>query len=152
MTDQRTGTAGVLHLTERIAAPPDTVFDFLIEPEMMLRWMGTEADLKPEPGGTFWLKVTGTNVASGTYVEVDRPNRVIFTWGWDHSSDVPPGSSTVTITLTADGDDTVVDLFHAGLPGGPEDEHSKGWTFFLGRLVIVAAGGELDPSEQGVPQ
>ena len=147
MTDQRTNTADVLHLTERIAAPRDTIFDFLVKPEMMLRWMGTEVELEPEPGGRFWLDTNGTNIASGSYVEVDRPNRVVFTWGWEGSADVPPGSSTVTITLTADGDDTVLDLFHAGLPGGPEDKHSEGWTYFLGRLTIVAAGGRLDEEQ-----
>jgi uncharacterized protein YndB with AHSA1/START domain len=147
MTDQQTETAEALHLTERIAAPRETVFEFLVDPEMMLRWMGTEVELEPEPGGKFWLKPTGTDIASGTYVEVDPPNRVVFTWGWEGSSEVPPGSSTVTITLTTDGDDTVVDLVHAGLPGGSDDEHSKGWTYFVGRLVIVAAGGEVDPPD-----
>ncbi len=147
MTDQQTDAAEALHLTERIAAPRETVFDFLVEPEMMLRWMGTEVDLEPEPGGKFWLNATGTDIASGTYVKVDRPNCVVFTWGWEGSSEVPPGSSTVSIMLTTDGDDTIVDLFHAGLPGGSNDEHSKGWTYFLGRLVIVSTGGEIDASD-----
>ena len=147
MTDQQIDAAEELHLTERIAAPRETVFGFLVDPELMLRWMGTEVDLEPEPGGKFWLNATGTDIASGSYVEIDPPNRVVFTWGWEGSAAVPPGSSTVTITLTPDGEDTVIDLFHTGLPGGANDEHSKGWTYFLGRLVIVSAGGELDPSD-----
>lgn len=147
MTDQQTDTSETLHLTERIAAPRETVFEFLVNPELMLRWMGTEVELEPEPGGTFWVNATGTDIASGRYVEVDRPNRVVFTWGWQDSTDVPPGSSTVTITLTSDGDDTVLDLFHAGLPGGADDQHSKGWTFFLGRLLVVSIGGEIDPAD-----
>ena len=123
MTDQHTDATETLHLTERIAAPRETIFEFLIEPELLLRWMGTEAELEPESGGTFWLNVTGVDIASGTYVDVDPPNRVVFTWGWEGSTEVPPGSSTVTITLTADGDETVVDLeeFPEPLPDAVSD-------------------------------
>ncbi len=147
MPDQQTDRGEALHLTERIAAPRETVFDFLVDPELMVRWIGTEAELQPEPGGTFWVNVSGTDIASGTYKTIDRPNRVVFTWGWQGSTEVPPGTSTVTITLTADGDDTVLDLFHAGLPGGLDDEHAHGWTHFLERLVVVSTGGQVDPTD-----
>ena len=35
-----------------IPAPPAAVFAFLTDPEKILRWMGTEAQLDPQPGGT----------------------------------------------------------------------------------------------------
>lgn len=58
---------------------------------------------------------------------------------------MPPGSTEVTFTLTADGDETVVELVHAGLPLGPEDEHKGGWTYFLDRMCR-AVGGETLPA------
>lgn len=131
-----------LVLTERIRATPDQIFDFLVEPDKLLRWMGTDAKIDPTPGGAFWLNVTGEHIASGTYVTVDRPKTVAFTWGWEGQTEVPPGSTTVTITLTSDGDETVVELRHDGLPLGPEDEHKGGWTYFLGRLVTAGEGGD----------
>lgn len=140
-----TTTTEPLVLTERIRATPDQVFDFLVVPDKMLRWMGVEADIDPQPGGKFWLNVTGDHIASGSYVSVDRPRSVAFTWGWEGQTEVPPGSTTVTITLTPEGDETVVELRHDGLPLGPEDDHASGWTYFLGRLVTAGEGGDPGP-------
>lgn len=140
MTEPHTTTPDALVHAERVAAPPEAVFDFLVEPDKVLRWMGAAIDIEPEPGGRFWLNVNGNDIASGAYVEVDPPRRVAFTWGWEGSTHVPPGSSTVTITLTPDGDDTLVELRHEGLPGGAGDEHAKGWSHFLPRLVAAAEG------------
>jgi uncharacterized protein YndB with AHSA1/START domain len=133
----------------RVAARPEAVFDYLVEPDKIIRWMGVATDLDPRPGGRFWLDVTGTDIASGTYLEVDPPKRIVFTWGWEGSVEVPPGSTTVTVTLTADGDETVVEVRHAGLPGGAADGHEDGWTYFLSRLAAVSEGG--DPGPQAPP-
>lgn len=145
MSESNTETEAALVLTQRVAAPPDAVFDFLVEPEKVLRWMGTAVDIEPQPGGRFWLNVNGTDIASGTYLEVERPNRVVFTWGWEGSTDVGPGSTTVSFTLTADGDATVVELRHDGLPGGFGDTHADGWGHFLPRLALAAVGEDPGP-------
>lgn len=144
MTDAGTGanadSATTIVLSQRVGASPDTVFDFLTDPEKMLRWMGTEVKIDPTPGGTFWLNATGTDIAVGHYVEVRRPKKVVFTWGWEGSAEVPPASSTVTITLTPDGDATIVELQHDGLPTGQDTEHTRGWTYYLARLGAVSEG------------
>ena len=44
------------------------------------------------------------------------PLRVVMTWGWDGSDEVPPGSSTVRIELDATDAGTRVRLTHTGLP------------------------------------
>ena len=139
MTDTQTDA---ITLEQRIAATPEAVFEFLVDPEKLLRWMGTEADIDPRPGGRFWLNIKagdGENAAQGEYLEVDPPNRVRFSWGWVGSDDVPPGSSIVTFDLRADGPETVVTLTHTGLPGGMDDQHLEGWSHFLPQLVTVAA-------------
>ncbi|MGH1492337.1 MAG: SRPBCC family protein [Acidimicrobiales bacterium] len=140
-----TEAGSVVVLTQRIAAPPEAVFEFLVDPEKVLRWMGRSVDIDPRPGGQFRLAATVNDTAVGTYVEVDRPNRVVFTWGWEGSAEVPPGSSTVTFTLSADEDDTVVELRHEGLPEGTGDSHSEGWGYFLPRLGMVAVGEDPGP-------
>ena len=129
---------GALVIVQRIAAPPEAVFPFLVEPEKMLRWMGTEAELEPLPGGRFWLNVNDNDTAIGTYTEVDPPRLVAFTWGWEGSTDVPPGSTTVTMTLAADGDGTLVELRHTGLPAGANASHNDGWGHFLPLLADAA--------------
>ncbi len=140
-SDTDAGSAALV-LTERIRATPDQVFDYLVDRDKLLRWMGTDATIDPQPGGVFHVDVNGRDVASGSYVEVERPSKVVFTWGWEGSDDVPPGSSTVAIALRADGADTIVELTHAGLPGGDSDPHRMGWTHYLARLVIAGAGGD----------
>ena len=125
----------------RIDAPPEEIFKFFVDPEQMIRWKGVEATLDPRPGGIYRVNVTGTEVARGEYVEVSPNERVVFTWGWEgEGNPVPPGSSTVEITLVPDGAATIVRLRHHGLPGGPEDRHAEGWEHYLARLAVAAGG------------
>lgn len=133
--DTAAGSDPIVVVTQRIAAPPEAVFPFLVKPELMLRWLGTDARLDPTPGGEFWLVVDDTDTASGQFTEIDPPRRVAFTWGWEGSDDVPPGSTTVTIDLTTDGDDTIVELRHEGLTGELAARHDEGWNRFLPLLA-----------------
>jgi uncharacterized protein YndB with AHSA1/START domain len=135
-----------LEVTARVDAPPETVFSYFTDPEKYRRWMGREAELDPRPGGLYRVKVSDLGAVSGRYVEVDPPRRVIFTWGWEGNDEVPPGSSTVEVTLEADGDATIVRLRHTGLPGDESRAlHGQGWTHYLSRLSVAGAGGEAGP-------
>lgn len=85
-------------------------------------------------------------VASGTYLEVTPPERVVFTWGWEGDDEVPPGSTTVRIDLAADGDATTLSLEHSGLPSDRAAVmHEEGWRFFGARLATAAVGGDPGP-------
>jgi uncharacterized protein YndB with AHSA1/START domain len=130
----------------RVEAPPNVVFQFFVDPDQMVRWKGVAATLDPRPGGVYRVNVTGTHVARGEYVEVVPNERVVFTWGWeDEDNPVPPGASTVEVTLVPDGSATIVRLRHLGLPGGPEDRHADGWEHYMARLVVAGAGGDAGP-------
>ncbi len=131
----------------RIEAPRETVFPFLTEPEMMVRWGGMEADLDPTPGGVYRVQMTPEALAVGEFIEVTPHSRVVFTWGWDGApaDGVPPGSSRVEIDLKADGDATILTLTHTGLPEAAVGDHSGGWDYFLGRLVVATEGGDAGP-------
>lgn len=82
--------------------------------------------------------MNGKDIAVGNYLEVVPPRRMVFTWGWQDSAHVPPGSSTVTITLSPTETGTLLELAHAGLPGGQGDEHRVGWAHFLPLLAAAA--------------
>jgi uncharacterized protein YndB with AHSA1/START domain len=129
----------------RIEARPETVFRFLTEPELLMRWKGVEASCTPELGGVFRVNVTGTAVVVGEFVEVDPPRRVVFTWGWEGDPAVPPGSTTVEVVLRADGESTLVTLTHRDLPPGAEGAHVEGWEHYLPRLAVAAGGGDPGP-------
>ena len=61
-----------------IAAPPETVFDYLTTNEGMTAWMGQYADLNPTPGGQFAVDIAGHPVR-GEYLVVEPYRRVVFT-------------------------------------------------------------------------
>ncbi len=129
----------------RIDAAPEAIFPFLTDPQKIVRWKGVDATLEASPGGVYRVNVTGVKHAVGEYLEVDAPNRVVFTWGWEGDEQLPPGSSTVTIELISDGDGTIVRLTHSGLPEGADAAQLQGWEHFLPRLAIVAGGGDPGP-------
>jgi uncharacterized protein YndB with AHSA1/START domain len=78
-----------------IAASPDTVFRFFVDPVSMARWIGQQHTLDPRPGGIFRVEVSSGAVASGAYTEITPYRRVAFTWGWEGRDDLPPGGSLV---------------------------------------------------------
>jgi uncharacterized protein YndB with AHSA1/START domain len=130
----------------RIDAAPETVFAFFTDPKLLLRWKGLEATLEPEPGGLYRVVVNDRNTVRGRFVEVDPPTRVVFTWGMEgKDAMVAPGSSTVEVTLSADGDGTLVRLVHRGLARAARADHERGWEHFLARLRVAATGGDPGP-------
>jgi uncharacterized protein YndB with AHSA1/START domain len=136
----------VYERTLAIDASPETVWEFLVDPEKLMRWKGINADLDAQPGGTFRCEVIPGHIARGEYVEIDKPNRLVFTWGWDGSGDVPPGSSTIVIELASDGDGTSLRFVHKDLPNAEAiASHAHGWDHYLPRLETAAGGG--DPGE-----
>ena len=129
-----------------IAAPPETVFAFLTEPELYVRWKGRLAQLDPHPGGVFRVEFAGgKDIVAGRFVEVIPPRRVVFTWGWEGSDFVPPGASTVEIELEPAAGGTRLTLLHRGLPEQAMSSHAEGWDHFMPRLADVAEGREPQP-------
>lgn len=121
-----------------VAAEPDQVFDYFTRPEAIVRWMGDYAVLDPQPGGEFTLDINGVPVR-GEYLEVERPRRLVISWGHAGSDLLPPGSSTVEITLTAEHDGTTVRVLHHNLPDVEAQKHAVGWRYFLQRLVEASS-------------
>ena len=128
-----------------IDATPETVWEFLVDPEKATQWMGTSASFDVRPGGKYRVDVIPGNVARGEFVEIDPPRRLVFTWGWEpgSKSQVDPGASTVEFTLVPDGEGTLLRFAHRGLPSEESAaSHLHGWTHYLDRLAAVAGGSD----------
>jgi uncharacterized protein YndB with AHSA1/START domain len=131
----------VVTRTIHIAASPETVFAFFIDPLKMRQWKAINATLSPYPGGQFQIALNEQDTIRGEYVEVVPYRRVVFTWGWDApDSLVPPGSSTVEIDLVPDNNGTLLRLCHRGLPTQARSVHEEGWDYYLPRLALAAGG------------
>ena len=127
-----------------IAASPETVWEFLVDPDKAIRWMGQTASFDARPGGEYVCVVIPGHTARGEFVEVDPPRRLVFTWGWEgEGNPVPPGSSTIEFELTPDGDGTLLRFSHYNLPSAETvASHAHGWDHYLGRLGTAAGGGD----------
>jgi uncharacterized protein YndB with AHSA1/START domain len=135
----------------QIAAAPETVWEFLVDPAKVTRWKGRPATaFDPQPGGRYRIEIVPGHVASGEFVELDRPRRMVYTWGWEPGADgpnpVPPGSSTVEIELVPEAGGTKLRFTHRDLPNSETVEsHAVGWDHYLPRLAAAAAGGDPGP-------
>jgi uncharacterized protein YndB with AHSA1/START domain len=112
-----------------IDAPPEDVFDCFCDANALVAWMGDWASIEARPRGTFAVDIDDMEVR-GEFKVVDRPSRLVFTWGFA-GSDVPPGASEVEVTLVADQGGTELSLVHRHLPPSERARHQFGWNQFL---------------------
>jgi uncharacterized protein YndB with AHSA1/START domain len=122
-----------------IDAPPETVYEYFTRPDLLIRWMGESALIEARPGGSFAVDITGQKVR-GEYLELDPPHRLVISWGYVGSDEVPPGSSTVEVRFIASGGGTLVELEQRDLPAARRAEHVVGWRHYLARLALEDPG------------
>jgi uncharacterized protein YndB with AHSA1/START domain len=139
-----------------VRAPIERVFAMFVDPVRFVGWMADDATLDPRPGGAVRWKHPNGDVVSGRFVEVVPPNRLVFTYGWERAEvEIPPGSTTVEIRLTAQQDgSTHVRLVHRGLGDLAAQAHAGGWAHYLDRMRRSAEGEDVGPdpwAEQRVP-
>jgi len=141
---------GTFAYSIELPAPPETVFDYFTDPELLLTWIGDHAVLDPKPGGEFTLDIEGIPVR-GQYLEVVAPSRILLSWGHAGSLTLPPGSTEVEfkLTPTAAGG-TLVEVEHRNLPTEHLASHRIGWPMFTGRLQQTIGRSNLVARERPV--
>jgi uncharacterized protein YndB with AHSA1/START domain len=133
-----------------IEASPAAVWRLLTDPACSTSWWGRTLSFDPRPGGGYRIEVVPGHVASGTFVELLAPHRLVYTWGWEPDGDgpnrVPAGSTTVEIELAPSGSGTRLRFAHRGLPDDDAaTSHARGWDHYLPRLAEAAAHGDAGP-------
>lgn len=93
-----------------------------------------------EPGGLFRVVMESGPVMRGSFIELDPPNRLAFTFGWEQNAGqaLAPGSTRVEVTITPDGGETVVQLRHFEMPTTHAADHEKGWHHLVGERLPAA--------------
>lgn len=129
-------------------ASAETVFEAWLDTEMISQWMFgpglrdeeiIRLETNPEVGGTFSFVVRRGDEElkhKGTYREVDRPNRLVFTWGVNEEAG---NESVVTIDITATEDGCRLTLVHEMASKWEEyrERTREGWTHMLDKLKEV---------------
>jgi uncharacterized protein YndB with AHSA1/START domain len=126
-----------LHLARTLAAPPERIWRALTDPAALAAWFwpasfGTTTEVDLRLGGRYRIDGVNAGMAvSGAYLEVDPPERLVFTWRWDGEE----VETVVTITLARSGEGTELLLLHDEFPDGEaRDRHAQGWSDCLDRL------------------
>lgn len=127
-----------------IEAEPERVFDHFVDPARLVRWMGDWARLEARDGGLFAVDINGVLIR-GRFVRLERPAFIEIAWGEAGNEAMPPGSTRLVVRLTPTERGTLLELEHSGLVVGEARKHEVGWPHFLGRLRILASGGDPGP-------
>ncbi len=95
-------------VTKRFSASAERVFAAWLDPDQLGRWMFgpnvreeriVRLDLEPRVGGKFSFVVNRAGQEFdhvGEYLEIDRPHRLVFTWG---TRDTLPETSRVRVEI-----------------------------------------------------
>jgi uncharacterized protein YndB with AHSA1/START domain len=136
-------TGPIVQIRRRVRGGAEDIFDLWTKPDLMARWMSPfpgavncKASCDLRPGGAFSLVMSSAESnreVSGTYVQIDRPRKLVFTWIGPLTNHV---NTLVTVELTPRGDETDLVLTHERLPTAAIHEgHTKGWGNILDHLA-----------------
>lgn len=132
-------------VSREIAAPAEELFDAWLDAESLASWLKpagireTRAETDPRVGGTFRFVMVDDDsslVHTGTYREIDRPRRLVFTWA---SPATQFRDSIVTVTFEAlSNTSTRIEIHQVGLPDEEaRASHHAGWSDALRELDRV---------------
>jgi uncharacterized protein (TIGR03086 family) len=125
----------------------EETYTWLTEPARLRRWQLVTGRADLRVGGEFrWLVAPG-HTALGTYTAIEPGRRLTRTWGWEGDEEVPPGSSTLDVTIEPAAGGSTVRLVHEGLSDAQAKGHHEGWTHFLDRLKAVTTSGDAGPDK-----
>jgi uncharacterized protein YndB with AHSA1/START domain len=142
-------TQGAVTLTVRHAfhVAPERVFNAWLEPAVAGRWLfatpegeNVRCEIDARPGGRFLItdRRGGEDVEHhGTYVELDAPRRLVFTFSVPKYSSV---ETRVTVDLTVTPPGCELELRHDNVLHEWAASTEQGWRDLLTRLDALLGG------------
>lgn len=135
-------TADLIHSLERtvlISARRETVFRFFTDSKRFADWWGEGSTIEGKPGGSYLIRYPNGLLASGKILEMNPPERIVFTYGYESGKPFPPGQSRVTVTLQELEEGTRLTLRHEFSDPSVRDEHIQGWRYQLALFANAAS-------------
>jgi len=150
-TSKVTPDADAIITQIHIAAPPERVFQALVDPQQVVRWWGqkdvyrcTEFHSDLRVGGK--LRCLGEDGQGhrfeivGEYLEIDAPRLRVYTWVATWTGEV---KTTIRWELQTQDMGTLVTIRHSGFAAHPElAQNYRGWPRMLGWLQSLLERGE----------
>lgn len=144
MAKEQLSPATTLKVRRTFQAPRERVFRAWTDPIELARWFAPSDEystlvplLELQVGGKFRVEMHhkdgNVHRVSGTYREIKPPEKIVFTWLWDHE----PGTdeSLVTVEFHDLGPSTEILLTHENLTNVEQrDKHEHGWNGCIDRL------------------
>jgi uncharacterized protein YndB with AHSA1/START domain len=137
-----------LRVQRRFAAPRQRVFDAWTKPELLVRWFtpyvgsSSDADIDLRAGGDWRVRMKPrlwpAGEAFGTYLEVDPPERLVYTLAWENFPLGPETLVTVEFHEADGGTEVVLVQERLGTTRGRVG-HAAGWRLSLTRLGRVVS-------------
>lgn len=142
-----------LVVIRKFNAPRELVWKAWTEPQRLKEWFSLDGGMTLESaqmdlraGGKFRLQQRRADgeyfTAAGTYLEVQAPERLVYTWDWEQDGagtefGALEGNETqVTVELHERGKQTELMLTHERFASADSrDRHEGGWTAWLGRMA-----------------
>ncbi|MDR3700383.1 MAG: SRPBCC domain-containing protein [Candidatus Sulfopaludibacter sp.] len=141
-----------LQRTVLIRAVPETVFRFFTDSARFAAWWGAGSTIDATPGGKVYIRHPNGVETVGEVLEIQSPERIVFTYGYASGNPIPPGSSRVTIRLEPVESGTRLFLRHEFAEPGPRDLHVQGWRFQLSLFANAVANEVYAGAETTVDQ
>ena len=138
-------TVDAVEVEVRIAASPETVFDFFTEPELMVQWMGRRVELDPRPGGGFRCRDQRRRdrhrrVRRGRTAATGRLHLGLERRGLGDQAGHEHGRGAARARRR--GNPPAADPHATCRAPSRPTKHGHGWRHYLERLAVVAAGGD----------
>ena len=134
----------ILSIEKLIKAPKDKVFAAWTEPALIKQWFFPgnmhigECSTELIVGGHYRISMVNekqeTNTVTGKYLEIVKPEKIVFTWGWEGPDRY---ESIVTVLFTEEAEGTKINIEHDRLMDQKAVElHNIGWLGCLENLSL----------------
>jgi uncharacterized protein YndB with AHSA1/START domain len=127
----------ILRIERTFDAPIERVFDAWTNADVLRRWLHVGpawetpiAEVEPLVGGMIRIVMRdpadGAHYgATGEYLVIERPRRLVFTWTFDHH---PENQQLIELEFTERGGVTSVQMINSGIGTGRQwGEQRSGW-------------------------